>query len=236
MKLSIIIPAYNEEARLARMLDVYIPFFEELYGRKYELILVVNGSTDQTAEIAESYAEQHSSVICIIEPEKTGKGGAIMLGMAKASGELVGFVDADGATPPFAFQRLVEEIGDADVIIASRWLPDSEVSPKQPLSRRVASRIFNFLVRKLFKLSITDTQCGAKVLKGQAVQSVLPSLGVTRWAFDVDLLFQLRRLGCKIVQTPTVWNDVSGSRVKVVSASIEMFLAIVRLRMLYSPL
>ncbi|MFH0878387.1 MAG: hypothetical protein V2A34_01610, partial [Lentisphaerota bacterium] len=140
-----------------------------------------------------------------------------------------------GSTPPDAMDDLFEHIGDAGMIIASRWMKGAEVSPRQPLKRRVASRIFNLLVRNLFNVKITDTQCGAKVLTHEVLESVLPHLGLTRWAFDVDLVFQVKRLGYSITERPTRWRDVSGSRLHVTQASLEMFIAIVRLRLLYSP-
>ncbi|MFH0954248.1 MAG: dolichyl-phosphate beta-glucosyltransferase [Verrucomicrobiota bacterium] len=236
MKLSIIVPAYNEEDRLGPMLEDYTRYFAEKYGRDVEFIVVVNGSTDRTAQVANAGAQKCPQVRAIIEPRRVGKGGAIMMGMKAAVGDFVGFVDADNATPPDAFQDLVEHIGDAGAIIASRWLPGARVSPRQPLRRRVASRIFNFLVRRMFQLSITDTQCGAKLMKGEAARAVLPLLGLTRWAFDVDLLFQLRRRGYPITEWPTTWHDQSGSRLKVARVSLEMFAAICRLRILYSPL
>ncbi len=236
MRLSIVIPAYNEEARIGPMLEAYAAYFLPRYGTDAEFIVVVNGSTDRTDEVANSFAAKYPAIRTVIEPRKIGKGGAIVLGFQQAKGDLVGFVDADNATPPEAYQDLVDKIGDAGAIIASRWLPESKVSPKQPLSRRIASRIFNVLVDVLFKLNITDTQCGAKLMQRKAVLAAMPELGVTRWAFDVDLLFQLRRLGYRIVEVPTVWRDVEGSQLKVVRVSIEMFMAICRLRMLYSPL
>ncbi len=236
MQLSLIIPAYNEEVRLGRMLDAYLPYFIGRYGEGVEIIIVVNGSTDRTAAIAAGAAERWRQVRAVIEPQPVGKGGAIMRGLARARGAFIGYVDADGATPPQTFQDLVERIGSAGAIIASRWLPGAEVSPRQPLSRRIASRLFNRLVRILFGFRITDTQCGAKLMSRAAVERVLPRLGITRWAFDVDLLFQLHRAGFEIIETPTVWHDVSGSRVKVVRASLEMIIALTRLRLIYSPL
>ena len=108
--------------------------------------------------------------------------------------------------------------------------------PRQPLLRRLTSRVFNLLVvPTLLGYSFTDTQCGAKLMTREAVKRVLPKLGVTRWAFDVDLLFQLRRAGFEVVEIPSVWHDVSGSRVKVIRASAEMLIALARLRLLYSP-
>lgn len=235
MHLSIVIPAYNEEARIGPMLDVYTDYFTRAYGEDVELIVVVNGSMDDTESIADRYANTHPQVRVVVEPEAIGKGGAIMLGAAASRGELIGFVDADGATPPEAFDDLVKHIGDAGAIFASRWIPGAVVSPPQPFSRRVASRIFNYMVRTLFKVKIRDTQCGAKLLTKDAMQTVLPELGLTRWAFDVDLLFKLRRAGYRIIEHPTVWHDVEGSKLNIARASVDMSLALIRLRLLFSP-
>jgi hypothetical protein len=146
----------------------------------------------------------------------------------------VGFVDADGSTPPEAFEELVRRIGDAGAVIANRWHPESRISP-QPWSRRLASRVFNGVVRVLFGIRITDTQCGAKLMTQKALQDVLPHLGITQWAFDVDLLFQLSRHGHRILEIPTAWHDSAGSHLRVGRASIEMLVAVVRLRLIYSP-
>ena len=236
VKLSIVIPACNEEGRIGRMLDAYLPHFTDRYGNQVEFVIVVNNSTDATESIIADYMRKWPSVRYISEAEKIGKGGALMRGFREVSGELVGFCDADGSTPPSAFQDLVDQIGDAGAIIASRWCRGAEVSPKQPLPRRIASRIFNFLVRVLFGLKLTDTQCGAKLMRSEALMRVLPDLGITRWAFDVDLLFQLKRAGFRIAEVPTVWRDIEGSKVEIVRTSVEMFVALTRLRLIYSPL
>jgi len=235
MQLSIIVPAYNEEHRLAKMLDEYLPFFARSYGNDFEMLVVINGSSDGTESIVNNYMVKFHQIRCIVEPRKIGKGGAIMLGFAQAKGALVGFVDADGSTPPAAFQDLVDNIGQTDAIIASRWLCGAQVSPRQPWSRRMASRFFNMMVHLLFGLHFSDTQCGAKLIKNPAVRQILPNLGITRWAFDVDLLLQLRQAGYKIIEVPTVWHDVAGSRLEIGRISMEMFAAIFRLRLLYSP-
>ena len=236
MKLSLVIPAYNEETRLKPMMDDYVPYFVERYGADVEFIVVVNGSIDRTEDVARSCAEKCPQIRLVVEPRKVGKGGAIMLGFREAKGELVGFVDADDSTPPAAYQDLVDHIGDAGVIIASRWRKESKVSPRQPLMRRIASRIFNLLIRLLFGLRISDTQCGAKLMRSDALQVVMPQLGLTRWAFDVDLLFQMHRAGYRVIEWPTTWRDVAGSKLQVARVSLEMFMAICRLRLLYSPL
>ncbi|MFH1477965.1 MAG: dolichyl-phosphate beta-glucosyltransferase [Verrucomicrobiota bacterium] len=235
MELSIIIPAYNEEARLGRMLDQYLPFFNARYADGYEILVVVNGSRDRTEEIVREYARAHKPVRVIVDARPIGKGGAVMLGFAGAQGRLVGFVDADGATPPDAFQELTEHIGTAGAIIASRWMPGARISVRQPFKRRLISRLFNAMVRLMFGLQISDTQCGAKLLTRDAMRAILPHIGITRWAFDVDLLFQLRRAGFDITEIPTTWRDVSGSRLRMGKASADMFVAMVRLRLIYSP-
>ncbi len=235
MKLSIVIPAYNEEKRIGRTLDLYAKYFVERYDGQVEIIVVVNGSHDQTAAIAREFAGRFPQISIVIEPEAIGKGGAVMLGFKHATGELVGFVDADASTPPGAFEDLVKQIGDTGLIIASRYLPGSVVEPRQALPRRVASRIFNLLVRTLFGMKIHDTQCGAKIFRREVAHAILPHLGITRWAFDVDLLFQVHRLGFTMKEIPTTWRDEGGSQLKITRASTEMFIAIVRLRLIYSP-
>ncbi|MBU0679224.1 MAG: glycosyltransferase [Verrucomicrobia bacterium] len=236
MRLSIVVPAHNEESRIRPMLDAYLGFFNSRYGDQVEFIVVVNGSTDHTDRVVDEYAAKHSNLRCIVEPRQVGKGGALMLGFKAAAGELIGFADADGSTPPEAFQDLVDKIADKAVIIASRWCAGANVSPRQPLRRRIASRGFNIMTRLLFGLRLTDTQCGAKLMKRDALLEVMPSLGITRWAFDVDLLFQLKRAGRKLTEIPTVWQDVIGGSVEVVRTSFEMMAALIRLRLIYSPL
>jgi glycosyltransferase involved in cell wall biosynthesis len=235
LKLSIVIPAYNESKRIRRMLDAYVGYFAERYQQDVELIIVVNGSRDDTADIARAYAAQHSQIKVIEEKQAIGKGGAVILGFKAATGDLVGFTDADGSTPPEAFDDLVSNIGANGAIIASRWFAESVVEPRQSLKRRIASRVFNFYVRLFFGMRIHDTQCGAKVLQRDTMLTILPHIGITRWAFDVDLLFQVHRHGYTIKEHPTVWHDEVGSQLKIGRASLEMTLALVRLRLLYSP-
>jgi len=236
MKLSIIVPAHNEELRIGRMLDAYLPYFGERYGDGVEFLIVVNGSTDRTESVAAEHAKGFPQVRIINEPRVIGKGGALIRGFGEATGDLVGFVDADGATPPPAFDNLVSQIDKSDCIIASRWSRGAQISPRQSLARRTVSRLFNILTRVLFGLPFTDTQCGAKLLRRDAVQTVLPKLGIAQWAFDIDLLFQLRRHGYTIREIPTEWSEVPGSKVRVIPHGIGMFAALIRLRLMHSPL
>lgn len=236
MKISIVIPAHNEEHRLPPMLEAYAKYFTEKHGNEAELIVVPNFCSDRTAEVARGIGLRYPQVKVVEEAKRVGKGGAVLIGAQSAEGDLIGFVDADGATSPEAFDDLVQKISLDGCIIASRWMKGSDVSPKQPLSRRVASRCFNLLVRVLFGLKLKDTQCGAKLFRREVIQPVLSNLGVTNWAFDVDMLFQTKRLGASIREVPTVWRDVTGSKVEIGRSSVNMFVAMIRLRMFYSPL
>ena len=236
MKFSAIVPAYNEEGRIGKMLEAYLPYFAERYGSDFEIIVSINHSTDRTEEIVRGLQGRFAQLRATVDPRPIGKGGAIIAGGAIASGELIGFVDADGATPPAAFDDLVRHIGAAGLIIASRRLPGAVLQPRQPWQRRAASRVFNFLVRRFFKLRITDTQCGAKLMTAEAWRAIVPHIGLTKWAFDVDMLFKTRRARYPIREIPTIWSDVGGSKLRVGRVSFQMLLAIVRLRLLYSPL
>lgn len=235
MRISVVIPAYNEESRIGAMLDAYLPAFRERFGADFEFIVSVNGTTDRTADIVRARQAAYPQLRCIDDPRPIGKGGAIIAGGLQARGELVGFVDADGATPPSAFLDLVDHIGDAGLILASRRLPGAVLDPPHTLSRRIASWVFNALVRWFFSLKITDTQCGAKLMTAEAWHAVVPNIGLTRWAFDVDLIFKTRRAHYPIREIPTVWHDIGGSKLRLPLVSFQMFLAICRLRILYSP-
>jgi dolichol-phosphate mannosyltransferase len=237
MRLSIVIPAHNEEQRIAPTLKGYLPYFEERYGDEFEMIVVVNGTTDDTETVVRGFLADHPQLRVLVEPGKVGKGGAVVLGFEAAVGAFIGYVDADGSTPPEAFDALVCTCqgGGCDAAIASRWLKGADVSPKQSPLRQFTSRTFNLCTHILFGMRYADTQCGAKVFRADVVRKVLPRLGITRWAFYVDLLFQLQRDHAIVRELPTTWHDVEGSKLAVTEASVEMFLALIRLRLIYSP-
>jgi len=168
--------------------------------------------------------------------EAIGKGGALIEGLKLAPlADLIGYVDADGATPPRAFLGLVKDIGDADCVIGSRWLPGAIIHQSQSSRRRFASRAFHLIVQLMFWLNIRDTQCGAKVMKREAVEKIHPYLRIADMAFDINLLVALHRAGFRILEVPTEWTDKSGSKVVLGRTSLTMFLSTVRVRLIYSP-
>jgi glycosyltransferase involved in cell wall biosynthesis len=228
---SLIIPAHNEEARITETLRSFALEFADS-----EIIVVLNGCTDGTESCVREVRLDHSNIQYVEIDHAVGKGGAVRAGFLVARSPLVGFVDADGSTPAVEMRRLFERLGNGDAVVASRWLPGSDVREAQPFKRRVASRVFNALVRMLFGLRLHDTQCGAKVFRADCLQQVMRNVETSNMAFDVDLLFALKRSGFEIREEPTVWNDRSGSRVRLVSASARMLSALFRLRLRYSML
>ena len=165
---TIVIPAYNEESRITQPLIRYAEEFTDS-----EILVVLNGCTDRTAEKVRNVAERYAHVVPLDIAEPLGKGGAIRVGFHLARANAIGFVDADGSTPPEELRRLFEHLHAADAVIGSRWHPDSIVDIAQPIMRRVASRCFNLIVRILLGLSYSDTQCGAKVFRKDALKQVL---------------------------------------------------------------
>ena len=235
MKLSVIIPAYNEESRLPPTLKEFARYFADELEGECELIVAVNGSTDRTADVARELAATYPLIRVLEDTRPIGKGGAVLLGAREAKGDWIGYVDADGATSPEELGRLFTRIDETDGIIASRWMKESRISIKQKGLRLLSSRIFNGLIRVVLGLKYQDTQCGAKIFSRKAWEAILPDVGTTRFAFDVDLLFQLKRNGFTIREEPTVWNDVEGSKVRLMQSSFDMFCAVMRMRLIYSP-
>jgi glycosyltransferase involved in cell wall biosynthesis len=234
--LLILIPAYNEEARIEPVLRDYAQFFQKNYSGKFRLFVVLNGCTDNTLGVVQKVAAEFPAVRALEFRGAIGKGGALIEGFRLASlGNLIGYVDADGATPPRAFLDLVKKINGADCVIGSRWLPGAVIHESQSGKRRFASRVFHFIVQLLFWMNIRDTQCGAKVMKREAVEKIHPYLRIADMAFDINLLVAVKRAGFKILEVPTEWTDKAGSKVALGRSSLTMFLSVVRVRLVYSP-
>lgn len=241
--ISIIIPAHNEEKRIGKTLEEYGRFFEKKRKDKeiedFEIIVVLNACKDRTIDVVKK-AEKKFGRIRHLDFEKGGKGFAVIEGFKEAlNGKSnfigIGFVDADMATAPEAFYDLIKNIRDYDGIIASRYIRGAVVNPKQSIQRVIVSRVFNFLIRALYFMPYRDTQCGAKIFKRDAIESILPSLGLTQWAFDVDLLYQLKKKGFKVREFPTIWMDKEYSKLNFIKVSPRMAISIIRLRIIHSP-
>jgi glycosyltransferase involved in cell wall biosynthesis len=232
--LSCIIPAHNEERRISKTIEEFCTFFP-----KEEIIVSLNACTDGTLNIVKGYETAFPN-LKHIESDLGAKGAAVLAGFRVAQGDYISFVDADCSTSAEEFYKMFRELQQSnliiDGIIASRYMKDSVVSPKQSFKRILVSRIFNAFVNIMLGLGYKDTQCGAKIFKKEAVQKVLPQIRTNKWAVDIDLLYHLKKDGFKVLEFPTVWSDAEYSTLNVASAGPNMLLAVARLRLLYSPL
>jgi dolichol-phosphate mannosyltransferase len=236
--LLLLIPAYNEEARIEPVLRDYAAFFQKNYSGAFHLLVVLNGCRDNTLGVVQRVAKDFPSVSWLDFPAPIGKGGALIEGLKlTARGELIGYVDADGATPPHAVLDLIRHLGQADCVIGSRWLPGSVLHQPQPRYRQIISRCFHFIVELLFWMHIKDTQCPCKLMRREAVETIHSSLRIADLAFDVNLIVALKHAGFRVQEVPIEWTDQIGSKVtaSLFRSSLVMFLSVVRVRLIYSP-
>ncbi len=234
--LLLLIPAYNEEARIEPVLREFADFFGRNYSGPFQLVVVLNGCRDNTLGVVRRVAKEFSCIGWLDFPAAIGKGGALIEGLKLAGhADLIGYVDADGATPAHAYLDLVKKIGAADCVIGSRWLPGAVIHQSQTGNRQFASRVFHFIVQALFWMNIRDTQCGAKVMRREVAEKIHPALRIADMAFDINLLYSMKRAGFRILEVPTEWTDKAGSKVALGRSSLTMFLSVVRVRLIYSP-
>jgi glycosyltransferase involved in cell wall biosynthesis len=232
MRLSIVIPVYNEEKRIGGTLEAYGNYFRGK-GVDFEILTVLNNCHDKSIEIIKE-AQKKFKEIKYLEFGPGGKGFAIIEGFkdaAERSNDLIGFVDADSSTSPEAFYDLVLNIKNHDGIIASRYIKGGVIIRKQTFQRILASRVFNLMVRILFFMNYRDTQCGAKLFKGKVASQLAQQASETQWAIDIDLLHLAKKNKFRIKEQPTIWEDKDFSNIKLEKASIQMFFAILQLRL-----
>jgi dolichyl-phosphate beta-glucosyltransferase len=229
--LSIVVPAYNEERRIAPTLE-RITAFLDARRRSYELLVVDDGSRDGTRDVVAAIAAEHPLVRLIALEKNAGKGGAVRAGVLASRGRSVLFSDADLSTPIEEIDRLEAAIADgADVAIGSRAVP-GDVQVRQPVLRRVQGRAFNVIVRALgFRAvaSIRDTQCGFKLFRGPVARALFGELTLTGFAFDVELL-ELAYERFRIAEIPVQWAHVAGSKVRPGIDALKMLRDLGRIR------
>jgi glycosyltransferase involved in cell wall biosynthesis len=231
--LSIVIPAFNEQRTIQKTLLNYYDFFKTKCS--FNIIVVMDGCNDLTFDIVKNLSEKYGEIKYINHPKKLGKGGGIIKGFKSANAEYIAFTDADGSTSPKELYNLIKQSKNTDVVIGSRWLHDSEIIKNESLTRRIASRSFNLMIRLIFNLQFKDTQCGAKVLKGYVVRDIIDDLVITNFAFDIDLLYQAKRKGYSILEIPIEWKHDDFTELRMAKVVPAMFLSIIGLRMKYTP-
>ncbi len=207
MKLSIIIPAYNEERRIYDVLEKQYVYFEKKLRGEFELIVVANNCSDNTFKISMDFSKGKNNVRAINIPFYVGKGGAVMEGFKMAEGEQIGFVDADRSTSPEELFNLYRNLSGYDGIIGSRRIKGAKVNPKRKINQRLSSLAVNILVRLLFGLNYKDTQCGAKIFKKKVAKFYTRNCSENGWLFDVNLLHISKLKNHRILEFPIVWTD-----------------------------
>ncbi len=233
--ISVVIPAYNEERRLAGGLNEVLTFLGQHFS-DYELIVVDDGSRDNTrAFVATAIAQESRARLLTYQPNR-GKGYAVRTGVLASAGDPVIFMDADLSTPLSEIPRILQVMTsrNADVVIGSRGLPEADIRQKPPLGRQIASRIFDGIKHALVGLrGLRDTQCGFKAFRGGVARQLFALSRIERFMFDVEILHLAERAGLTIVELPVAWADMPGSKVRFIEGVINMFRDLWRIRRLH---
>jgi len=227
---SLVIPAYNEGARLAPTLERVLGYIAR-QGCDAEVIVVNDGSRDNTADIVRSFAQDHPSLRLVENPGNRGKGYSVRNGVLHARGRVVLFTDADLSSPIEEVPKLLQALAaGADIAIGSRWLQAELQTKRQSLHRQLFGRIFNLLLRITLGLKFKDTQCGFKAFKQPAVQAIFPLQKIERWGFDPETLFLARKFKCNVKEIPVAWGHSGGTRIHPLIDGSRMFMEMLRIR------
>ena len=227
---TIVIPAYNESVRIRPTLHALLRHIQE-HNWDAEILVVNDGSTDDTAQIVREYGKAHPQVLLVENPGNRGKGYSVRNGMLHARGAICLFTDADLSSPITEAQKLFDAIAQgADVAIGSRWLRSELQTERQPLYRQAFGRIFNLVLRIVLGLRFADTQCGFKAFRHAAAQRIFPLQKIERWGFDPEILYLARRAGLQVEEVPVVWAHSEGTRLNPFRDGMRMFVEVLRIR------
>ena len=228
--ISVIIPAYNEGERLPASLDQVLAHIAQERWTA-EVIVVNDGSRDNTAELVRSYIRRHPTVRLIENPGNRGKGYSVRNGMMNARGDVMLFTDADLSSPISEASKLFAALeAGADIAIGSRWLrPELQKQRQSPL-RQAFGRIFNLCLRVILGLRYVDTQCGFKAFKREAAQRTFPLQRIERWGFDPENLYLARKAKLKVAEIPVAWANDDRSKVHPFRDGVRMFTELLRVR------
>lgn len=224
--LSIIIPTYNEEQRINATLTKIFYFLEGI-NINSEVILIDDGSKDNTVKIAERFKKGNLHILK--NGINMGKGYSVKRGMLYANGDLLLFSDADLSTPIEELINFLKYAGEYDVLIAARNLEGSKVS-KQPFFRSTLGKIFPFFVKFILVKGISDTQCGFKMFKRECAKKIFKKQRINRWSFDAEILFIACKYNYKIKQIPVVWNNDKRTKINQFTDPPKMFLELLKIK------
>lgn len=230
MTYSIVIPAYNESARLGATLKKVLAYMRQ-QGWDAEVIVVNDGSRDNTAEIVRTFAKNNPMLRLVENPGNRGKGYSVRNGMLNAHGDIVVFSDADLSSPIEEMPKLLQALAaGADIAIGSRWLRAELQTQRQSLHRQLFGRVFNGLNRVILGLQFQDTQCGFKAFTRRAAQTILPLQRIERWGFDPEILFLARKFGFRVDEVAVLWGHSGGTRINPVIDGARMVEEMLRIR------
>ena len=222
VKYSIVIPAYNESARIGATLEKLLEYVER-QNWDAEILVVNDGSTDNTGELVRGYAATHPALRLIENPGNRGKGYSVRNGMLQAAGDVLLFTDADLSSPIEEASRLFQELAaGADIAIGSRWLRRDSQGRRQPLFRQMLGRIFNLLARCVLGLGYQDTQCGFKAFTRKAARAVFSRQRIEGWGFDPELLYLAHKCGLRVREVSVHWAHCDGTRISPVRDGLRM--------------
>jgi dolichyl-phosphate beta-glucosyltransferase len=227
---SIVIPAYNEAARIAGALESVVGCIRSR-GWFAEVVVVNDGSRDQTADIVRGFAARAPEIRLLENPGNCGKGYSVRHGLLEAFGEIVMFTDADLSAPIEEAEDLFAPLRvGADIAIGSRWLQRTRQTIRQPLYRQLFGRCFNAVTRIVMGLPYADTQCGFKAFTRAAAQTIFQLQTIERWGFDPEILFIARKRGYEVVEVPVSWAHDERTRISYLKDGLRMLqdIAIVR--------
>ena len=227
--LSIIVPSYNEELRLPPSLGLIASYILNS-GRETEVLVVDDGSTDQTAAVAETFRVRIPQLRVISNGENRGKGYSVRHGMQEARGEIVLFTDADLSAPIEEADKLISALDDHDVAIGSRALDRNLIAVHESGFREFAGIIFNKIVRVVLWLPFVDTQCGFKAFRRERCRIIFEQQRIERFGFDPELLYLARHHGLKSVEIPVRWAHSPATKVNMLRDSVQMFLDVFTIR------
>ena len=237
VKLSVIIPAFNEAERLPTTIDAAYQWLAEHIDGGFEIIVVDDGSSDATVTKTHEMISRRPHLRVLEQPQNMGKGAAVRRGMLEANGEVCLFMDADHSTHIREAAKVLPAIeAGADVVIASRQHPESDISVSQSWLREHMGKSFNMIMRSIVGLEMQDTQCGFKAFTAKAAKEIFSRQQLDGFSFDVELLFLARKLGFKVAEIPVEWINEPNSRVRMLADPALMFMDVMRIRRMHRDL
>lgn len=229
MKLSIIVPFYNEANRLPKSIGQILEYLEN-QSHDWELVLVDDGSKDNSKEYLNEFLKD-TRIKLLTHETNSGKGSAVRTGILSSSGDLVLFSDADLSTPIYEIEKLIKAINEGSKIaIGSRDVVGSHITKKQPFLRRILGKSARTAIRSVLKMPYLDTQCGFKMFESSVAKKYFENMKTKRWSFDYEILYRAKKDGIIAKEVPVYWHDDTKSKINIGSDYINCFIDLIKIR------